>query len=66
MTIVDTQNILYCSSISAFQNSEFENILDFKVLDLRVFFNLQLESAQSDIGRKCYGQNTNIAQNWKI
>ena len=66
MTIVDTQNILFCSSISAFQTSEFENILALKVVDLRVFFNLQLASAQSDIGRKSYGQNTNIAQNWKI
>ena len=63
MTIVDTQNILYCSSISAFQTSEFENILTFKVVDLRVFFNLQLESAQSDIGRKSYGQNTKVVQN---
>ena len=61
MTIVYTQNILYCSSLSAFKNSKFENILTFKVVDLRVFFNLQLESAQSDIGRKSYGQNMNVA-----
>ena len=50
MIIVVTQNILDCSSISAMETSEFEVILTFKVVDLRVFFNLQLESAQSDIG----------------
>ena len=42
MTIVITQNVLYCSSISAIKPSEFEIILTFKVVDLQVFFNLQL------------------------
>ena len=49
MTIVVTQNILYFSSISAMKPSEFEIILTLKVVDLRVFFNMQPESAQSDI-----------------
>ena len=50
MTIVITQNILDCSSISAMETLEFEIIFTFKVVDLRVFFNFQIESAQSDIG----------------
>ena len=43
MTIVVTQNTLDCSSISAMETSEFEIILTFKVVDIRVLFNLQLE-----------------------
>ena len=66
MTIVITQNILDCSSISAFQTSEFKNILTFKVVDLQVVFNLELKSAQSDFRRKRYCQNTKVAQNWKF
>ena len=50
MTIVVTQNIMYCSPISAMKTSEFEIMLTFKVVDIRAFFNLQLESTQSDIG----------------
>ena len=50
MSIIVTQNILDCSSISAMENLGFEIILTFKVVDLRVFFNLKLESAQLDIG----------------
>ena len=63
MTIVITQNILDCSSISAMGTFEFEIILTLKVIDLWVLFNLQLESAQSDIGWKSYGQNMKLAQN---
>ena len=50
MTIVVTQNILDCSSILAKENSKLKISLTFKVLGLQVFSNLQLESAQSDIG----------------
>ena len=60
MTILVTQNLLDCSSISAIETSEFKIILTFKVVDLRVFFNLQLESAQSD------GQNMKLGQNWNL
>ena len=49
MTIVVTQNILYFSSILAMKPSKIEIILTLKVVDLCVFFNLQLESAQSYI-----------------
>ena len=50
MTIVVTQNILDYSTISAMETSELEIILTFTVVDLHVFFNPQLESAQSDLG----------------
>ena len=63
MTIVVTQTVLYCSSISAMKTSEFEIILTFKVVDLRVFFNLQLDLAHPDIRLNNYGQITKLTQN---
>ena len=47
-------------------SSEFENIVSLKVVDICVFFNPELESAQSDIWLNSYAQITTDAQNWNF
>ena len=43
-----TPQLLDGSSISVMKSSEFENIFSLKVVYIWVFFNLELESTQSD------------------
>ena len=60
MTIVITQNTLDCSSISAMETSELEIILTFKVVDLRVFFNLQLNQLNQISDKKVMAKIRNL------
>ena len=67
MTLIITHyTLLYGSSISVMKASEFKNLFSFKVVDIWVFFNLKLVSAQFDLWIKSYAYNTTDAQNWNF